>query len=189
MKDEAKEGAARQSKTRVIPIVMAFREGIYRMKDGEMIVGTSLLAFIHNMQFHVTEIKIYKDGLIDCWELVDFEQFKKKVRSGWVKTTPVEGARIGMGLGNLFFTATNVNSDVEPEEFIKEVEDELRKLNKRQTSRDICIATLKTYQDNPTSEHKEDLRLAYEDVPKHLRKFLGDMDSKDWEYKEILKGD
>lgn len=166
---------------------MSSHNKIYRIHNGEMIVGISLTAFIYNFHFYVTQIKIYKDGKIDCWGLVDFEEFKKKVRSGWVTPTPKEGGRVGMGLGNMFFTATNVKSDVEPEEFIKQVEDELRRLNNFQTSAEICRVALVAFKDNPTPENKEDLRLAYEDVPKHLRKFLGDMDSKDWEFCQALE--
>ncbi len=47
---------------------------ISREHNGEIIEGTYLKAFIRNGDtYFLTEIKIYRDGIIDCWELVDFE--------------------------------------------------------------------------------------------------------------------
>ena len=40
------------------------------------IPGTLLHAFIHNGWYILAEIKVYQDGMIDCWDLVNFEGFQ-----------------------------------------------------------------------------------------------------------------
>lgn len=81
---------------------MPFSNKIYREVDGAYIPGTFLQAFIKNGKHHfVVEIKIYKDGVIDCWEKVDFDGFKACVRRGWVKTQLPDGARVSMMTGAL----------------------------------------------------------------------------------------
>jgi len=160
---------------------------IHRTAGDIAVPGTYLQAFIKNGDhYFVTEIKIYRDGSIDCWELVDFEGFKEKVRQGWVRTRVPNGARISTMLSTLNFTVSEVRGGVEESEFVKQVADEIAALNGRPTSADICQSCLRKYQESPTEEHKAALRAAYDNVPVHMRRFLGDMDSKDWEYKHIL---
>jgi hypothetical protein len=149
--------------------------------------GTYLQAFIKNGDhYFVTEIKIYKDGNIDCWGLVDFAEFKEKIRQGWVRTKIPNGARISTMLSALNFTASEVRGGVEESEFVKQVADEIEALNGRPTSAHICRDRLREHQEDPTETRKQTLRAAYENVPAHMRRFLGDMDSKDWEYRHIL---
>ncbi len=107
---------------------MASSHRIARIQDGQTIPGTFLQAFIKNGEhFFVTNIKIYKDGMIDDWglgmQLVNLEGFKDMVKRGWVRTRLPEGARVSMMVSSLNFTVTNVNARVEEEEFVKEIED------------------------------------------------------------------
>lgn len=170
---------------------MPFYNKTYRVKDGQMIPGTFLHAFVNNGHYYLTEVKIYKDGLIESGDFrpTDFDGFKEKVRQGRLVPVPPENARIGIGASALFFTAVDIKSQMTGEEFIKEVEDELRSMNKQPTSADICRAALQTYKEASTVENKEALRAAYEAVPRHRRTFLGDMDERDWEYRRILEHD
>lgn len=156
---------------------------------GEITIpGTYLQAFIKNGDhYFITEIKIYTDGKINCWGLVDFEEFKEKVRQGWVRTKVPVGARISSMLSTLNFTATDVRGGVEESEFVKQVADEIASLNGKPTSANICRDCLREYQESPTEERKQRLRTAYENVPAHMRRFLGDMDSKDWDYRKVLE--
>lgn len=158
----------------------------FRDVDGVRIPGTWLQAFIHNMNYYVVELKIYQDSMIDCWGLVTFDQFKAKVRQGWVVTQPPEGARIGMMTSGTFFTATNVSASVEPDEFIKQVEDEIRLLNGKPDTLTLAHKALEAYHADRTESAKAALRAAYEAVPKHRRIYLGDMESRDYEYQLIL---
>jgi hypothetical protein len=166
---------------------MSFSNTIYRIVDGVTIPGVFLQAFIKNGDhYYVTEIKVYKDGRIDCWGMVDFDGFKEKVSKGWVRTHLPEGARVSMMVSGLNFTAHQVKSRVEEQEFVKEVEDEIRRLNGQLTTGEICRQALTEYKHEPNEANKEYLRQAYDAVPKHCRIYLGDMDDKDSEYRSIL---
>lgn len=37
--------------------------------------------------YYLSDLKVYADGLIDCWGLVDVDGFREKVGQGWVATT------------------------------------------------------------------------------------------------------
>ena len=158
------------------------------LQDGKRIDGIFFMAFIHNGDYHLTRISVYQDGMIDCWELVDFEGFKEKVRSGWVVTQPPEGALISVS-GLASFNAVNASYRIDPEELIKDVADELERLNNRPNSFDRCLDAYKLFQEDPTEEARENLRQAYEAVPKHNRMFLGDMDVKDIPIRMIIYGE
>jgi hypothetical protein len=65
-----------------------------RVAEGEVVPGVYFPAFIHNGDFYLASIVAYKDGMVDCWGLVPFEEFKQKVRDGWVVTSIPDGARV-----------------------------------------------------------------------------------------------
>jgi hypothetical protein len=151
--------------------------------------GTYLHAFIRNGDYFLTEIKIYADGKVDCWELVDFEAFKQKVRSGWVVTQLPEHARVSIS-GVASFVAREVRSFIEPEEFIKEVAEEIEELNGRPTAGNRCRAAYKAFQTEQTEAARQRLRQAYEAVPEHLRgSVLRDIDTKDFPIRMIIYGE
>lgn len=154
-------------------------EGIYREENGQIILGVSHLIFISNAGYRLTELKIYADEMIDCWEMVTFEEFKNKVHSGWVVSELPEVAEISVfPLGN--FTATNIKNLVKPEELIKEVADIIEELNDRPTTSDICQKAFEEYQKEPNEANKQKLKEAYEAIPEHNRVYvLGDMNQKD----------
>lgn len=155
-------------------------------KDGIRIDGVFEMAFIHNGDYYLTHISIYRDGMIDCWGLVDFEEFKKKVRSRWVVTRPPKKARIHVS-SLACFTATHASYWIEPEEFIKEVADEIEQLNGRPTTSDRCRAAWAAYQASPSTSTREALRAAYEAIPEHNRMYvLRNQDSKDHPIRRIL---
>jgi hypothetical protein len=50
-----------------------------------------------------------------------------------------------------------------------------------------CLRIFEEYNKNSSQENKEELRTAYEKIPKHLRIYvLGDMDAKDWPTRNII---
>jgi hypothetical protein len=117
-----------------------------RIQDGEEIPGMYTQAFIRNGWYFVSEIRVYQDGMIDCWELVDFEGFKQKIKQGWVVTTLPNNALVSVSrLGRL--TATAVQPALKEDEFIKEVADVIEELNGRPTSMDKCRDTFQRFQD------------------------------------------
>lgn len=154
--------------------------------DGARIDGVAGPAFIHNGDYYLTDIKVYRDGLIDCWGLVDFATFREKVRSGWVVTQPPADARVHVSrLG--VFTAADAYFWVEPEEFVKEVADHIEALNGRPTTLQACRAAWDAYQAAPSEATRDGLRLAYEAMPEHRRIYvLGDQDRKDHPIRRVL---
>ncbi|NBV25107.1 MAG: hypothetical protein EBS05_24705, partial [Proteobacteria bacterium] len=101
---------------------------IFRKEGEKEVIGTYLHAFIHNGDYFLSEIKVFADGMVDCWELVDFETFKQKVRSGWVVTQLPENARVSIS-SFVSFTACEVRAFIDQDEFIKQVADEIEELN------------------------------------------------------------
>lgn len=164
-------------------------EGIYREENGQIILGVSHLIFISNAGYHLTELKIYADGMIDCWEMVTFEEFKNKVDSGWVVSELPEVAEVSaFPLGS--FTATDTINAIKPEELIKEVADIIDKLNDRPTTSDICQKAFEKYQKEPNEANKQRLKEAYESIPEHNRIYvLGDMNQKDNPIRSVIYGE
>jgi thioredoxin-like negative regulator of GroEL len=75
------------------------------------------------------------------------------------------------------FTATEIQAGIKEEEFIKEVADEIEKLNGRPTSMDKCVKAFQRFQEEQSEEAIQHLGEAWEAVPEHLRWFLlQDMD-------------
>lgn len=69
----------------------------------EVIEGFSIPGVILNMQYHYTDLQVYSDGLISCWEMVDLEMFKDKLNKNWVITSIPDGEAISIfSLGNWY---------------------------------------------------------------------------------------
>lgn len=66
----------------------------------EILEGFSVPGIIQNMQYHYTNLQVYSDGLISCWEMVDLQMFKDKLKRSWVVTSIPDGQAISIfGLG------------------------------------------------------------------------------------------
>lgn len=161
-----------------------------REMNGEQIIGKRLSAYIHNGgTYFLTAIIVYKDGMIDCWGLMDFEGFKQAIARGWCVTTLPEGAKVAVSFLS-DFTAVNVQSWIREEEFVKEVAETIEELNGRPTADIKCREIYKLYKENPTQELKAKLKDAYEAIPEQNRRFvLGDMDVKDIPIRMIIYGE
>ena len=161
-------------------------EKVYREENGKIIKGVGLPAFIHNGAYHLVLIKVYEDGLIDCWDKVDFEGFVERVHAGWVVTQVPKGSEISR-FHSFYGNADGIESYVDINEFVKEVRDTLDELNGNKTSSDRCYEAFISYLNSPDMSVKEKLKLEYELIPEHLKRYvLGDMDAKDWPIKSIL---
>ena len=82
-----------------------------------------------------------------------------------------------------------INYFVEKSQKFKEIEDIMKKVCKEETTLELCREAYFEYLADPCNYTKEKLRKAYEAVPEHERIYLGDMDSKDWDYQRILYSD
>ncbi|NJK76969.1 MAG: hypothetical protein HC942_27115 [Microcoleus sp. SU_5_6] len=126
---------------------------IYRNgANGEIIRGRGLPAFIHNGNYYQTIIGVFEDGTIDCWELVDFEEFTNKVTEGWVVTQVPKGARISCH--HLYYGNSNLECYIEIDEFVKEVEDTINQLQGKQTARQTCFQAFARFLTEPNKKTK-----------------------------------
>jgi ribA/ribD-fused uncharacterized protein len=170
-----------------VPRNLRLRNPTYRvLDDGERIEGTWRPIFIHNGgTYFLTELKIYADGLIDCWELVDLDGFAAKVRSGWVATTiPDGGTASAHHLGSWRFADPKV---IDAEMLITEVTDTLAQLQGRATTSDLCLEALENFRRDPSEQNRVALRSAYHAIPEHLRMYvLGDQDMADWPLRVLV---
>lgn len=165
---------------------MALQHRTYRVVDGARIGGTWRPAFIRNGDYYLTNLLIYADGKVDCWGLVDFDEFCAKVRGGWVATTFTPGARASAHMV-ASWRMTDPVSAVTAEELIAEVRDEIDRLRGEPTSEDRCLSALRRYLAEPGPGRLAELGEAYLAVPEHLRVFLlGDMDARDVPLRRLL---
>ena len=162
---------------------------ISRQVDGERIEGVTRPVFIRNgKDYFLTDLEIYADGSIFCWEWVDLAGLKAKLASGWVATSFEPGARASAHhLASWRFA--DPQSWMKPEWLLGEVADEIDTLNGRPNSTGRCLLALDQYLQSRSEEDRAALRAAYEAIPWHLRRYaLGDMDSKDWPLRVLAVG-
>lgn len=90
--------------------------------------GFAIPAFIHNWQYHYSSLKVYGDGLIDCWSSVDLAILKRKLDQGWVVTAVPTGAHISIhNLGGA--RVTNCKWECRAADLLKQVEELVNLLN------------------------------------------------------------
>jgi predicted NAD-dependent protein-ADP-ribosyltransferase YbiA (DUF1768 family) len=153
----------------------------FRLVDGERIEGTTRPVFIRNGgTYFLSELRVFADGLIDCWGLVDLSGLREKLRSGWVATSLEPGARASANhLASWRFSEPQMW--VTADELLGEVADDIDTLNGRPDSTRRCHAALERYLESRSEQDRVALRDAYEAIPRHMRVYvLGDMDRKDW---------
>ncbi|MGB3442608.1 MAG: NADAR family protein [Actinophytocola sp.] len=162
----------------------------FREVDGERVEGTWRPVFIRNGgTYFLTSLKIYADGVIDCWEHVTLDEFAVKVRTGWVATTLPDGAR-----ASAHHVATwnfaNPMTWVDEDGLIGEVADEIDRLAGRPDSTGRCLAAADVYRHDRTEANRAALEAAYLAIPEHLRGYaLGDMDRKDGPLRALFGAD
>ena len=89
------------------------------------------------------------------------------------------------GIGEVLFGASELgeNSLDEMKSIIREM---VLDVAGEETAHDKCVRAYHEYLEYPSDFNREVLRKAYEAVPESERMYLGDMDSKDSDYRRIL---
>jgi hypothetical protein len=162
---------------------------IYRFDENDnLIKGIGLPAFIHNGSYHQITIEVYEDGIIDCWDLVTLDGFKAKVAEGWVVTQVPKGEEISCH--HLFYGTSQLKCYIEIDDFVKEVEDTLNRLQGKETSTEKCLQAFSRFLNEPNDINRKKLKSTYLAVPSHLRRYmLGDMDLKDAPIRICIEND
>lgn len=152
---------------------------IHRIEDGRRIHGVARPIFIHNFSYHLTNLLVFADGAIHCWEWVDLDGLRAKLDDGWVVTRVPEGGEISaFELGR--WKAAEPSFGLTPGMLLGEVADDIERLNGRPDSTDRCLAALDRYLESRDEADRRALRDAYLAIPEHKRHYsLGDMDNKD----------
>lgn len=161
---------------------------IYRIEDGKMIIGKTIPVFIENAGLHLTDLKIYQDGMIDCWRMVTLEGLKDLIKSGWIVTSVKGSVDFSMfPLG--YVKSGELLYSMKEDELVKEVQDITNDLNDQPTSRIICRQAFKDYLADKSDENKDKLKTAYENIPEHNRAYvLGDIAVDDIPIRIVLYG-
>jgi uncharacterized protein (TIGR02996 family) len=133
---------------------------------------------------------IYADGLTQLGyanELTSPELVARMFEEGRLTlSVPAEAWVTLDGLGR--FQAGEGFWFIEPGERLREASDLLEQLRGGSGAIRRCIEAHRAYRSGPNRERREALREAYEAVPRHLRRFCGDMDSKDGPIRRVLAG-
>jgi hypothetical protein len=58
--------------------------------------GVKIPGIIHNFNFFLTDIMIYSDGLIDCWEMSNLKRLNDKIKSNWLVPSIPNGERLSL---------------------------------------------------------------------------------------------
>ncbi|MET0570788.1 MAG: hypothetical protein ABWZ79_05145, partial [Pedobacter agri] len=91
-----------------------------------------------------------------------------------------------LGLGTF---KVKSGSGVEIKFKLNEFTDKLNELNGGENSIAKCSRIFEEYKKQPTKKLKKELKEAYEAVPEHQRIFVGTMDTKDYEVRQVIYGD
>lgn len=91
-----------------------------------------------------------------------------------------------LGLGSF---KVKSGSGIELKFKLSEFKDNLSELNGSENSITKCSRIFEEYKKHPTKKLKQELKEAYEAVPEHQRIFVGTMDTKDFEVRQVIYGD
>jgi hypothetical protein len=144
-------------------------------------------------EFCIAKLRAFSDGVIEIGrvpspQLLDIDALRQAISSGSIVGTLPRGARMRIhGLGA--FLVEEEHWCVDPREQLREVSDLLDKLKGRPDSIARCKAAYSAYVADPTHARRDALREAYEAVPEHNRRFVGDMDTKDVAVRMIVYGE
>ena len=96
----------------------------------KLIRGYAFSGIIHNGSFFHTNLEVFSDGLIYCWEMVDLPMFRSKLGSGWVVTSVPDSEALHIhGIGNLRFSDAKWKHT--PDSLMQFIESVLKDLNPR----------------------------------------------------------
>ncbi|MEP6900411.1 MAG: hypothetical protein ABJA66_01600 [Actinomycetota bacterium] len=151
------------------------------------------LFYKNNDEYFLVRLSVFADEKIEINNLsenieLDLKSVKELVENEFLLTEIPQNAEVKIvGLGS--FTAVKTNYVTSVEDKVFEIQDLIETLNNRLTSIEICSSIYDAYLQNPTLELKEKIKIAYENIPKHQRRYVGDMDVKDTAVRMIIYGE
>lgn len=157
----------------------------------ELLKGDNAHIFLRNEgRLLLTELYCYKDetfsidGLEGYYTFDDIERmFKEKT----LAVKPKSGETIT--LGDLGTAEAEAKGAVSMKNKLAELKNKSLRVQGKPDAHDACINAYHEYLVEPTEFYKNKLREAYEAVPEHERMYLGDMDTRDSDFRRILYSD
>lgn len=185
------ETAEQKEKWKARKVSWCTHEKVYKVKGayGYFVVdGKCSSLFIRNgSTWELTSITAYGDGTLGigkkeaCFTLHEIQyMFSADILRG-----AVDG-EFEMLIPRFARLCVSSDDQVGTAEKQKEVEDIWAQMVGEKSLHQICHDAYIEYLVRPTERSREMLRIAYENMPKHQRKYLGDMDTMDTDYQRIL---
>ena len=143
--------------------------------------------------FYLVRLDIYDNNSIIVNRLkepfeINLNKLEEMISNGNILTEVPLNSKVQIyGLGHFQIIELLYCNDVSQK--LLEIKDTLRVLNGEPSSLDICRKEYEEYLQNPSNELKEQLKTAYENIPEHERRFVGDMDMKDIPIRMIIYGE
>lgn len=156
----------------------------------DLLDGSDAHIFLHkDGKLLLTEMYVYKDGtfLVEGLgeEYLSFEDITRLFKNKTLRTAPQNGETVSFGaLGEAVVDV--VYEPVSSEQKLAELDNKLLRVQNKPDAHERCINAYHAYLVEPTDFYKEELRKAYEAVPEHERCYLGDMDTRDSDFRRIL---
>lgn len=165
---------------------MVESEHFYQTEEGD---GFSI--FYRNGDFvYLSELIVYKNGVVKIFNTPDvietnIDEIENLINSKLLLTTVKNGTWVIVnGFGKMLFSEELYST--KSKEKLKEINDIYTKLNGNETSLELCRMAYYEYLENPDEYYRNRLKELYEKIPEHERMYLGDMDSKDSDYRRII---
>ena len=151
---------------------------VYRTVNDKQIAGKTFYAIVKNGHYFFSNLIVYADGLIWCWELMDLSTLKEKLQSGWIRINlPKDGELHIGGLGRISYH--ELIPEKTNEDFIKEIEDAITELNGGEDRISLCINAFKNYLLNDSEENFLKLERLFADLPSNKKVLFEYVDYKD----------
>lgn len=160
----------------------------YKLLDG----SSSNIFYRRGGRLYLTQILAFEDKTLQIDVEKDnsfqLEEINEMFEKGVFCTSPEEEEWVIIeGLGEVLLREESRSYRLPEQEKRKEVAEMVHRAAKEPDAHDRCIEAHYQYLIDPNDWTREALRKAYEAVPEHERMYLGDMDTKDSDFRRILE--
>lgn len=157
----------------------------------ELLKGDNAHIFLrNNSRLILTELYCYKDETFSIDGLdgfFTFDDIERMFKDKTLTTKPKSGERVY--LGDLGVAEVRVEDGVSVKNKLAELKNKSLRVQGKPDAHTAAINAYHAYLVEPTEFYKNKLREAYEAVPEHERCYLGDMDTRDGDFRRILYSD
>jgi hypothetical protein len=159
----------------------------------EKIDGQGINLFLKDVnEYHLVRIDIYNHESIIVNRLekpfeLSLRQIEQMISEERILTELPIGAQVKiLGLGT--FKVEKETYSVNISDKLIEIIDTIKVLNGEPSSIELCREVYEEYVEKPSENLKAKLKEAYENIPNHERRYLGNMDVKDTAVRMIIYG-